>query len=111
MSGWCAPLNAPARRPARGSRRAAPRLSIADDAEGQGRSVFRELPRAPKRRRESSDVELIWDGPTELDPAKQNEVVEGWITRERGRHRGERGEPGGHFDRAAQGARARHQGD
>jgi rhamnose transport system substrate-binding protein len=26
-------------------------------------------------------VDLIWDGPTELDPAKQNEVVEGWITK------------------------------
>jgi rhamnose transport system permease protein len=26
-------------------------------------------------------VELLWDGPTGLDPAKQNEVVEGWITR------------------------------
>ena len=26
-------------------------------------------------------VELIWDGPDGLDPAKQNEVVEGWITR------------------------------
>lgn len=25
-------------------------------------------------------VELLWDGPTELDPAKQNEVVEAWIT-------------------------------
>jgi rhamnose transport system permease protein len=28
-----------------------------------------------------SNVSLIWDGPTELDPAKQNEVVEAWITR------------------------------
>lgn len=28
-----------------------------------------------------SNVQLIWDGPTELDPAKQNEVVEAWITR------------------------------
>ncbi|MFN0123914.1 MAG: substrate-binding domain-containing protein [Blastocatellia bacterium] len=27
------------------------------------------------------NTELIWDGPTELDPARQNEVVEGWITR------------------------------
>ncbi len=27
------------------------------------------------------NVELIWDGPTGLDPAKQNEVVESWITR------------------------------
>ncbi len=26
-------------------------------------------------------VDLLWDGPTDLDPAKQNEVVEGWITR------------------------------
>jgi rhamnose transport system substrate-binding protein len=24
---------------------------------------------------------LLWDGPTELDPARQNEVVESWITR------------------------------
>ncbi len=24
---------------------------------------------------------MLWDGPTDLDPAKQNEVVEGWITR------------------------------
>ena len=28
-----------------------------------------------------SGVDLIWDGPTELDPARQNEVVEAWITR------------------------------
>ena len=26
-------------------------------------------------------AELVWDGPTDLDPAKQNEVVEAWITR------------------------------
>ncbi|HKP14709.1 MAG TPA: substrate-binding domain-containing protein [Gemmatimonadaceae bacterium] len=27
------------------------------------------------------NVQLLWDGPTDLDPAKQNEVVEAWITR------------------------------
>ncbi|MCC7010248.1 MAG: substrate-binding domain-containing protein [Acidobacteria bacterium] len=27
-------------------------------------------------------VELIWDGPTALDAAKQNELVESWITRQ-----------------------------
>jgi rhamnose transport system substrate-binding protein/rhamnose transport system permease protein len=27
------------------------------------------------------DVDLIWDGPTSLDAAKQNELVENWITR------------------------------
>ncbi len=26
-------------------------------------------------------IDLIWDGPTDLDPAKQNEVVEAWITK------------------------------
>ncbi len=26
-------------------------------------------------------VELLWDGPTDLDPAKQNEIIEAWITR------------------------------
>ena len=26
-------------------------------------------------------VELIWDGPTDPDPAKQNEIVDTWITR------------------------------
>ncbi|MBZ5726629.1 MAG: substrate-binding domain-containing protein [Acidobacteriia bacterium] len=28
-----------------------------------------------------TNVDLIWDGPTGLDPARQNEVVESWITR------------------------------
>ncbi len=27
------------------------------------------------------NLKLLWDGPTETDPAKQNEVVEAWITR------------------------------
>jgi len=26
-------------------------------------------------------ADMIWDGPTDLDPAKQNEIVEAWITR------------------------------
>jgi rhamnose transport system substrate-binding protein len=30
---------------------------------------------------EELGAELLWDGPTDLDPAKQNEVVEAWITR------------------------------
>jgi rhamnose transport system permease protein len=27
------------------------------------------------------NIDLLWDGPTDLDPAKQNEVVEAWITK------------------------------
>ena len=26
-------------------------------------------------------VDLIWDGPTNLEAAKQNELIENWITR------------------------------
>lgn len=26
-------------------------------------------------------IQLIWEGPTDVDPAKQNEIVEAWITR------------------------------
>jgi rhamnose transport system permease protein len=26
-------------------------------------------------------IDLIWDGPTDTDPARQNEIVEAWITR------------------------------
>ena len=26
-------------------------------------------------------IKLIWDGPTDPDPAKQNEVIDTWITR------------------------------
>ncbi len=29
----------------------------------------------------SLNVDMIWDGPTSLDASKQNEVIEGWITR------------------------------
>ena len=34
-----------------------------------------------RRGGEGSGRRSLWDGPTELDPAKQNEVVEAWITR------------------------------
>ena len=52
-----------------------------DDAEGERRSVFRELPRRRRGGRAELGVDLIWDGPTGLDAARQNELVESWITR------------------------------
>ena len=33
------------------------------------------------RPRRNWAINLIWDGPTDPDPAKQNEIVETWITR------------------------------
>ena len=53
-----------------------------DDAEGEGRSLLHQrAARAPTSAAKELGVELLWDGPTDLDPAKQNEVVEAWITR------------------------------
>ena len=49
-------------------------------------------------------VELLWDGPTDLDPAKQNEVVEAWITRGVDVDRRQRREQRGHLDRSEEGA-------
>ena len=77
------------RRPAAAPARAAPAsgrparaITIAMMPKAQGRSLLRELPaRAPRKPRASSGSTLIWDGPTDLDPGRQNEVVEGWITR------------------------------
>ena len=55
-------------------------------------------------------VDLIWDGPTELDPAKQNEVVEAWITRGVNVVAVSVENQAGDLHRAPQGARPRHQG-
>ena len=59
-------------------------LSVAyrsSDAEGKGRSLFYELPEGAEEAAKQLNVDLIWDGPTGLDAAQQNEMVEGWITR------------------------------
>ena len=52
------------------------------DAQEQGQRLFHRLPqRAREAAAKELGVKLIWDGPTEPDPAKQNEIVETWITR------------------------------
>jgi rhamnose transport system substrate-binding protein/rhamnose transport system permease protein len=47
----------------------------------KGDPYFVSCRRGAEEAARETDVDLIWDGPTELDPAKQNEVVEAWITR------------------------------
>ncbi len=57
------------------------RLVIAVMPKAKGDPYFVSCRAGAEEAAREANVELIWDGPTGLDPAKQNEVVEGWITR------------------------------
>src|SRR6185295_5233134 len=57
------------------------RLVIAMMPKAKGDPYFVSCRQGAEEAAKELGVELLWDGPTELDPAKQNEVVEGWITR------------------------------
>src|SRR5882672_6439818 len=63
--------------PAAGKR--APVIAMMPKAKGD--PYFVSCRRGAEEAARELGVDLIWDGPTDLDPAKQNEVVEGWITR------------------------------
>ena len=73
----------PARR--RGRQRAAPapqaRPVIAMMPKAKGDPYFVSCRVGAEEAAKELGVELIWDGPTGLDAARQNEVVENWITR------------------------------
>jgi rhamnose transport system permease protein len=59
----------------------AKRLTVAMMPKAKGDPYFVSCRKGAEEAASELGVELIWDGPTDLDPAKQNEVVEGWITR------------------------------
>lgn len=61
-----------------GSRSA--RLRIAMMPKAKGDPYFISCRRGAEEAARELGVDLMWDGPTELDPAKQNEVIEAWIT-------------------------------
>jgi rhamnose transport system permease protein len=69
-SGTAAALRAGARRPL-----------IALMPKAKGDPYFISARKGADSAAKALGVELLWDGPTDLDPAKQNEVVEAWITR------------------------------
>lgn len=60
---------------------AVPRPVIAMMPKAKGDPYFVSCREGAEEAAREAGAELIWDGPTGLDPAKQNEVVEGWITR------------------------------
>src|SRR5215470_10761643 len=59
----------------------AKRTTVAMMPKAKGDPYFVSCRKGAEEAARELGVDLIWDGPTDLDPVKQNEVVEGWITR------------------------------
>ncbi len=57
------------------------RIQIGMMPKAKGDPYFISCRKGAEEAAKELNVDLIWDGPTDLDPAKQNEVVEAWITR------------------------------
>ena len=57
------------------------RLTIAVMPKAKGDPYFVSCRKGAEEAAAQIGVDLIWDGPTDLDPAKQNEIAEAWITR------------------------------
>ncbi len=66
-------------RPAQGGGEHKPVVAMMPKAKGD--PYFISCRKGAEEAAAEAGVELLWDGPTDLDPAKQNEVVEAWITR------------------------------
>ena len=65
----------------RGTGAVAKKMVVAMMPKAKGDPYFVSCRQGAEEAARELGVELLWDGPTDLDPAKQNEVVEGWITR------------------------------
>ncbi len=57
------------------------RLTVAMMPKAKGDPYFVSCRLGAEEAAKELGIDLLWDGPAGLDPAKQNEVVEGWITR------------------------------
>jgi rhamnose transport system permease protein len=60
----------------------AKKITVAMMPKSKGNAYFIACRKGAEEAAAELGIELIWDGPTETDPAKQNEVVETWITRQ-----------------------------
>jgi rhamnose transport system substrate-binding protein len=56
-------------------------LTIAMMPKSKGNAYFISCRKGAEQAAKELGVKLLWDGPTEPDPARQNEIVETWITR------------------------------
>ena len=56
------------------------KLTIALMPKSKGNGYFISCKKGAERAAKEFGVDLIFDGPTDPDPAKQNEIIENWIT-------------------------------
>jgi ABC-type sugar transport system substrate-binding protein len=56
-------------------------LTIAFMPKSKGNAYFVACRKGADEAASELEVKLLWDGPTEPDPARQNQIVETWITR------------------------------
>ena len=59
----------------------ASRIQVAMMPKAKGDPYFVSCRQGAEEAARELGIDLLWDGPTDLDPAKQNEVVEAWITK------------------------------
>jgi ABC-type sugar transport system substrate-binding protein len=59
---------------------AKPKLTVALLPKAKGNAYFISCKNGAEKAAKDLGVELIFDGPTDTDPARQNEIVENWIT-------------------------------
>jgi rhamnose transport system permease protein len=78
FAGSSAPAASPAPSPATAGDR---RIVVAMMPKAKGDPYFISCRAGAEEAARQLGVELIWDGPTSLDAARQNELVENWITR------------------------------
>jgi rhamnose transport system permease protein len=57
------------------------RIQVAMMPKAKGDPYFVSCRQGAEEAAKELGIDLLWDGPTDLDPAKQNEVVEAWITK------------------------------
>jgi rhamnose transport system permease protein len=57
------------------------RVTVAMMPKSKGNAYFQACRKGADEAAAELGVDLIWDGPTDPDPAKQNEIIEAWITR------------------------------
>ena len=59
----------------------APLITVAMMPKSKGNAYFIACRKGAEEAARELGIKLIWDGPTDPDPAKQNEVIDTWITR------------------------------